>query len=359
MEIAFQMLKAPIPEATAGMGEKPRESGGLPGLQEIMDSMNSSVGQAKGRREEFDASEEGQGLTEGQQKEQDFRQLDRHGDEIKPGPLTAAEQEQRLQMQRRAEGSLDQMNTDEISDTHPNPVLPHPFGVDPPMPEVGEGDSMTMPPPKIRRLGRPHAPPVDDSQRDNEFWSADADEQGGGAFLSPESLRRLKAGLGPKPIMTSFDSPIEFAWSLLKFVNKDKYQNMVPNDPDTQGSKEMSYAEGRGRALEALIELLKRPEMEDEMPDERSPARGLSNLQDPFRMKRPEMEDEMSDMSEEEARRLSPEMIGSRWPAKEWHGLSEIEGEMPQFSMNKPEMDERRQALQSEIARRGKPALDE
>ena len=52
-------------------------------------------------------------------------------------------------------------------------------------------------------------------------------------------------------------------------------------------------------------------------------------------------------------------MIGERWPAKDWHGQEEDEGEMPQFSMDKPEMNERRQALQSEIARRGKPALDE
>ena len=354
MEIAFQMLKAPIPEATAGMGKKPQEGGGLPFFSGPTLPM-FGIGVTEPEREEFDASKEGRALAEGPQGKQDFRQLDRHGDEIKPGPVTGAQQEQHLQRQRRAEGNLDQMNTDEISDTHSNPVLPHIMGVDPPMPEVGEGDSMTMPPP--RRV------PPDDSHRDKEFWSPAADEQGGGAFLSPESLRRLKAGLGPKPIMTSFDGPLNHAWALLKFVNKDKYRNMVPNDPDSQPTPPSDDS-----SLQSLIELLSEmgdggfgapgPTMPEE-ENERSPARGLSNLQDPFRMKRPEMESEMDDMGAEETRRFSPEVLGERWPAKDWHGQEEDEGEMPQFSMDKPEMNERRQALQSEIARRGKPALDE
>jgi hypothetical protein len=201
-------------------------------------------------------------------------------------------------------------------------------------------------------------------------------DEGRPVIGGPSTIAEFESGREPKNIFArSFDGPLNHAWSLLKFVNKRKYAQMAPEDSDSQPggvyqqvppTEDLEPEEEEGgeslidetyrddpNGLQALLQLL------GENPDERSPARGLSNLQDPFRMKRPEMEDEMSDMGEEETRRLSPEMIGSRWPAKDWHGLSEIEGEMPQFSMDKPEMGERRQSLQSEIARRGKPALQE
>ena len=348
--------KAPIPEATAGMGEKPRESGGLPGLQGIMDSMNSSVGQAKERREEFDASEEGRALAEGPQEEQDFRQLDRHGDEIKPGPTTAATQEQLLQQKRREEGNLEQLNTDEIQDTHSHPVLPRPVGVDPPMPDTSPADvgALPTPRPERKKLFPPAPRPV---------------------IGAPSTIADFKEGKPARNIFAmSFDGPLNHAWALLKFVNKRKYAQMVPEDKDSQpggvyGSPSEENEEDQPTtSLEHLLQLLgENPDLYDEetsglgdeVQNERSPARGLSNLQDPFRMKRPEMESEMSDMGQEEIRRFSPEVLGYRWPAKDWHGQEEDEGEMPQFSMDKPEMGKRRQDLQSEIARRGKPALDE
>jgi hypothetical protein len=384
--------KAPIPEATAGMGEKPRESvapPAHPGLQGIIDSMNSSVGQAKGRREEFDASEEGQALAEAPQEEQDFRQLDRFGAEIKPGPVSQSTQD--LQMRTEPSGSpktqdlqlLQALNQAAIRDSHYNPMRNRPPGVDPPMPETSPADEGSLPAPKRPYEKKPFP------------------DEGRPVIGGPSTIAEFESGREPKNIFArSFDGPLNYAWSLLKFVNKRKYAQMTPEDSDSQpggvydslynspseeeeeeeesmptedgqdDGRQISHGPMPGQPsfpqenmpsspLEQLLQLLgENPDrydeetsrLSDEVQNERSPARGLSNLQDPFRMKRPEMANEMLDMDEEKARRWHS--VSSRY------GQEEGEEELPQFSMNRPEMDERRSALQSEMARRGKPLVN-
>ena len=341
------MKKAPIPEATAPMGQKPPQSG-------------------------FGASEEGKALAEAPREKPDYRQLDRHGDEIKPGPVSAATQD--LQMRTEPTGSpltqemqlLDALNQSAVRDSHQNPILPNEPGVDPPMPEVSHADEGAVAPPRRK----PFSPP---------FLSPNLREPRP-VVGAPSTVTDFKEGRPPKDIFArSFDGPLNHAWSLLKFVNKKKYAQMAPDDPDSQpggvydspSEEEENEEDQPTTSLEHLLQLLgENPDLYDDhdfgsslgdlVQNERPSARGLSNLQDPFRMKRPEMADEMLDMSEEEARRDSPISV----PAEDWHMRyalegGEDEGEMPQFSMDKPEMGKRRQDLQSEIARRGKPALDE
>lgn len=62
-------------------------------------------------------------------------------------------------------------------------------------------------------------------------WSATPQLRGTGSFMSPQSIERLKQGLGPKPIMTSFDGPIEMAMRLLKGV-KPHRQKVLPAGAD-------------------------------------------------------------------------------------------------------------------------------
>ena len=62
-------------------------------------------------------------------------------------------------------------------------------------------------------------------------WSATPQLRGTGSFMSPQSIERLKQGLGPKPIMTSFDGPIEMAMRLLKGI-KPHRQKVLPAGAD-------------------------------------------------------------------------------------------------------------------------------
>ena len=304
--------KAPIPEAMAPMGGKSKNEG-------------------------FQASPSGAAM------------LGNHPSLDKPEFMT--QEEQRLRNRDRNPPSATELaqeaDAEMVRDSHSNPVLPQPFGVDPPMPEVGEGDSMTMFPRAVARR--------DDSHRDKEFWSPDADEEKGGAFFSPESLRRLQSGQKPKPIMTSFDGPLEMAWRLLKFVNKEKYQNMVPDEKE-KSPEEVSFSVDWDHLRELVDTAGLDPSILELQPKPRSPSRGLSQLPDPFRMKRPEMEEEWENIQDETARR-GLNKIGPEYGLPK---LSELgDEESPQFSMTEPEMADRFVAIQNELKRRGKPALGE
>ena len=253
---------------------------------------------------------------------------------------------------------MDALNQSAVRDSHQNPILPNEPGVDPPMPEVSHADEGAVAPPRRK----PFSPP---------FLSPNLREPRP-VVGAPSTVTDFKEGRPPKDIFArSFDGPLNHAWSLLKFVNKKKYAQMAPDDPDSQpggvydspSEEEENEEDQPTTSLEHLLQLLgENPDLYDEetsglgdeVQNERSPARGLSNLQDPFRMKRPEMEDEMSDMGEEEARRGEVNFDYKDFMHGEGAGAAK-----PQFSMNRPEMGERRQSLQGEIARRGKPALDE